>query len=132
MLSILIADDSSAVLRILERIFTRAGFNVATAPDGEEALALLHSNQFDILICDIMMPRMDGRQLCQHLRDQGPYLPEHVYIMTSHSEGAMRRWVDDIPGAKLIEKPVGPKKLLRLVRQYLETEEGMGSPEQCN
>ncbi|MFH1143285.1 MAG: response regulator [Candidatus Eisenbacteria bacterium] len=116
---VLIVDDDSSVARILARIFERSGFVATTAPDGEWALALLAEQHFDALICDIQMPRLDGRQLCERLAARGPHLPACTLIVTSRPEQEQRAWIDDFPGLVLVEKPVGPKHLLRLVRQRL-------------
>ena len=116
---VLIVDDDSSVARVLARIFERSGFIVTTAPDGEWALGLLREQQFDAMICDIQMPRLDGRQLCEHLASSGPPLPPCTIIVTSRSEVEERAWVAGFPGVRMVEKPVGPKQLLRIVHQTL-------------
>ncbi|MCK4411943.1 MAG: response regulator [Candidatus Eisenbacteria sp.] len=126
---VLIVDDDSSVARVLARAFERAGYVVATAPDGEWALTLLADQQIDIMICDIQMPRMDGRELCRHLTRQGPYLPACTLIVTSRSEHDERAWVEEFPGVCLVEKPVGPKQLLRRVRRHLESLPGFDGRE---
>jgi CheY-like chemotaxis protein len=126
---VLIVEDDTAVQRVLARVFERAGFDVETASNGEKALALISQRQFDIMISDIFMPRMDGRQLCRHLANVGPYFPAYTFIVTSHSEMGERSWVNEFPNIVLVEKPVGPKQLLRLVRQRLATEDADPSSE---
>jgi two-component system response regulator MprA len=126
---VLIVEDDTAVQRVLVRVFERAGFDVAAASNGEKALALISQQHFDVMISDIFMPRMDGRQLCRHLATVGPYLPPYTFIVTSHSEMGERSWVSEFPNIVLVEKPVGPKQLLRLVRQRLATEGADPSPE---
>lgn len=121
---VLIVDDDAAVSRVLVRVFERAGCIAAAAPNGKRALALLSSDErFDVMICDIQMPHMDGRELCRHLAASGPYLPGCVFIVTSRSEEQERSWVEGYPGIVLVEKPVSPKQLLRRVTRRLETEE---------
>jgi DNA-binding response OmpR family regulator len=117
---VLIVDDDSSVARVLARVFERAGYLPATAPDGEWALTLLGDRTFEIMICDIQMPRMDGRELCRRLSREGPYLPACTLIVTSRSEVEERAWLDEFPDVCLVEKPVGPKQLLRRVRRHLE------------
>ncbi len=79
------------------------------------------------MICDIQMPRMSGPMLCRHLASTGPYLPGCTLIVTSRTEAEERDWVSAFPGVSLIEKPVGPKHLLRLVRQRLQSEASTGA-----
>jgi len=118
---ILIVDDDVCVTEVLARVFERAGFEVAKAPNGEKALSLLSGAIFDIMICDICMPKMSGERLCNHLWTVGPYLPACTLIVTSRADEADRSWVTRMPGLTLVEKPVGPKHLLRIVREKLAT-----------
>lgn len=115
-------DDNSSVRRILVRVFELDDFDVSWAANGEEALPLIEENRVDIMICDIKMPKMDGRELMQHLKMKGPYIPERTYIITSHSMLEEREWISGFPGLSLVEKPVGPRRLLRLVKD-VETSE---------
>jgi CheY-like chemotaxis protein len=117
---VLIVDDDASVRRVLARSFERAGFAVGTAPHGEAALGELSAAQYDVMICDIQMPRMSGPMLCRHLATTGPYLPRITLIVTSRSEDEERAWVSAFPGVSVVEKPVGPKHLLRLVRERLD------------
>lgn len=121
---ILIVDDDSSVRRILARTFERAGFVVSMAPNGEKALSVIagEEERFEVLICDISMPKMNGRQFCQHLAGKGPYLPGCTFIVTSCAGSEEVGWVDEIPGVSLIEKPVGPRRLLQHVQRHLTME----------
>jgi CheY-like chemotaxis protein len=121
---VLIVDDDASVRRILARSFERGGFGVGTAAHGEAALAELSAARYDVMICDIQMPRMSGPMLCRHLTTTGPYLPGVTLIVTSRSEDEERAWVSAFPGVSIIEKPVGPKHLLGVVRQRLQSEVG--------
>ncbi|MCK4305103.1 MAG: response regulator [Candidatus Eisenbacteria sp.] len=119
---ILIVDDDSTVARILVRVFERAGFSATAARNGKQALALLSNEHFDAMICDIQMPEMDGRELCQELSSSGPYFPGCTFIVTSRSEEEERSWVAEHPNVGLVEKPVSPKQIMRLVSQELGVE----------
>ena len=63
MLRILVVDDELAILLMLEELLTDAGYAVLTARDGREALARLGEVRPDLIVCDVMLPRLDGRQL---------------------------------------------------------------------
>ena len=118
---ILIVDDDSSVRRIIARTFEKAGFNVGAAANGEKAIALLEETRFDIMISDIDMPRMDGQELCRHLTTEGPYLPKHTLIVTGQMEHDARAWIDGFPGMCMIEKPVGPRQLLRRIKELISS-----------
>ena len=124
---VLIVDDDPSVRRVLARSFERAGFGVGTAPHGEAALTELGAAHFDAMICDIQMPKMSGPMLCQHLTSTGPYLPGCTLIVTSRTGAEDRDWVSAFPGVSIIEKPVGPKHLLRVVRQRLQSQAPTGA-----
>jgi len=123
---VLVVEDDTSVRRVLARVFERAGFSVATAPNGEDALPFLAKERFEVMVCDISMPKMTGRQLCQHLAANGPYLPHCTFIVTSRSEAEERSWISRYDEIVMVEKPVGPRHLLRLVRQRLSEEEAVG------
>ncbi|MBN1826689.1 MAG: response regulator [Candidatus Eisenbacteria bacterium] len=115
-----IVDDDSSVRRILVRNFERAGFTVATASNGQEALEKIRRDElYDILISDLHMPRMDGRRLCEALAEEKTHLPEFIFIVTSRAHEDERSWVERFDNIQLVEKPVGPRHLLRLVRRRL-------------
>jgi two-component system sensor histidine kinase/response regulator len=116
---ILIVDDDASVTRILKRVFERAGLDVTTVRDGTQALTALAGGTFRIMVCDIQMPRMTGRELCRHLVESGPYLPERIFIVTSRTEAEERGWVEEFPNISLVEKPVGPKQLLKRVSDWI-------------
>ena len=66
--TILVVDDEPVVRAFLERALTRAGWHVVTAADGLAALACLAETPVDLVLCDAVMPRMDGLSLCRRLR----------------------------------------------------------------
>jgi DNA-binding response OmpR family regulator len=65
---ILIADDDPQLLRLLTRHFQLEDFDVLSARDGEEALALIQTHRLDIVLLDVMMPKLDGLSVCQRVR----------------------------------------------------------------
>ena len=120
-LRVFIVDDDSSVRRILVRNFERAGFEVTTASDGEDALAKIRRDDqaYDVLITDLHMPRMDGRRLCESLAEDRESMPEFIFVVTSRAHEDERSWVERYENIRLVEKPVGPRHLLRLVRRRL-------------
>ena len=75
MFRILIAEDDPSTARLLTAILKREGFEPLTAADGVQALEMLDHNHIDLLLCDVMMPRMDGFALTKAIRDSGSMLP---------------------------------------------------------
>lgn len=75
MFRILIAEDDAALSQLFSRVLVRSGYLPFTAVDGQEALDILEHQYIDLIISDIMMPRMDGYTLVRQLRDAGNTLP---------------------------------------------------------
>lgn len=73
MFRILIAEDDPSTARLLCAIVKRAGYEPLIAADGVQALELLDHNQIDLLLCDVMMPRMDGFALTKAIRESGQH-----------------------------------------------------------
>lgn len=65
---VLLADDEQGLRDITKKYLKRNGFDVITAKNGAEAIAAVDKNVFDIIVLDIMMPEIDGRQVCQYIR----------------------------------------------------------------
>ncbi len=77
---VLVVDDEPALVRIIERQLTKAGYAISTACDGQRATELLSTCRFDAIVSDIDMPKMDGIRLLQAVRQQDPDVP--VILMT--------------------------------------------------
>ena len=98
---ILIAEDEKALARVLELKLTKAGFSVALAEDGEEAGRLLGSEQFDLLLLDLVMPKKDGFAVLAELSARKATLPVVVLSNLGQTEderkakelGAVDYWV---------------------------------------
>jgi CheY-like chemotaxis protein len=89
MLSVLLADDIPANQRALRRILERRGHRVSVAQNGREAVELFKEHQFDVVLMDLQMPVMDGRQATTAIRQLEPLnhrpLPTPIIAMTAHA-----------------------------------------------
>lgn len=66
MATVLIADDNEQILSVLERYALNEGYKVILAKDGEQAIDLYEKNQVSIVLLDVMMPKVDGFEVCRH------------------------------------------------------------------
>jgi DNA-binding response OmpR family regulator len=82
---VLVADDDAWIVRMIATVLEKRGYSVATASDGEEALALAEERTPDLLITDVMMPRMDGWALVRHLRSRAEFAGLPVIFLTALS-----------------------------------------------
>jgi len=118
---ILLCDDEIHILRAAEFKLKRAGFDVQVASDGQEAWELIEARPPDILVTDYQMPRMDGLQLTQRVRENPDLGDLPILMLTakgfeiSHEELA-RKW--NVRG--VIAKPFSPRQLLQTVQKILD------------
>jgi two-component system, OmpR family, response regulator MprA len=116
-MSVLVVDDEPALRKALERVLVANGFDVATAADAEEALALLHARTFDALVLDLVLPGRDGIDVCQILRRQGSELP---ILMLTARDTIRDRVVGLEAGADdYLAKPFANDELIARIRALL-------------
>ena len=116
---ILIADDTPANVRMLEKRLQHNGYDVVVARDGEEALAVAHATHPDLILLDIMMPKVDGIEVCRRLKGD-PAFPFTPIIMVT----AMADSKDVVAGLEAggddyLTKPVDQQALVARVRSML-------------
>jgi DNA-binding NtrC family response regulator len=80
MAKLLVVDDEKNLRLVVQKELSRQGHSVETAEDGEEAWAKLESEDFDVLLCDINMPRLDGMDLLRRMRERSPNPPEVIML----------------------------------------------------
>ena len=117
MARILIVDDEPEIVRGLEDNLRFEGYRTASATNGQEALALARSDAPDLILLDIMMPRMSGWDVCRALREKGIEAP--IIMLTARGEE-----VDRVRGLELgaddyVTKPFSLRELLARVRAVL-------------
>jgi CheY-like chemotaxis protein len=76
MYQILVIDDENAILNVVQTALSKAGFKVEIALDGQKGIKKFNSGQFDVVITDILMPGLDGREVARHIRNSDrPHTP---------------------------------------------------------
>ena len=115
---ILIADDEPYVARVLKLVLQKAGYEVTCVDNGKKALDAYHIIHPDIVVTDVKMPYMTGRELVENIRESegGNGIP--VVVMTSTLESENRDWVSGIDKVSFLGKPVSPRDLVRVVNSY--------------
>ncbi len=122
MTRILIVDDAEAVRESMSVVLKKAGYDVAEAADGEEALATLSAQSFDLAIVDIWMPRKNGLSLLREVRAQRSDIP--IIIVSGGGPGAplerSAALADGYGAAEVLFKPFEDFELLDAVTGALE------------
>ena len=119
--SVLIVDDEPGTRELLRLMLEFAGYDVFQAEDGLDALEKIKQVQPDVVLLDVMMPHMDGLEVCRHLRSD-PATAELPVIMVSAKiqVDAIREGLD--AGAnRYLTKPVSRNNLLETIREVLTT-----------
>lgn len=111
---ILLAEDEKSLSRAVQTILEKNHYSVDTVFDGAEALAYLQSNNYDGVILDIMMPKMDGITVLKTIREQGIKVP--VLILTAKSEVDDKVLGLDSGANDYLTKPFAGKELLARIR----------------
>jgi DNA-binding response OmpR family regulator len=120
MKKITIVDDEPHVLRVLKLSLERAGYDVSSFSNGEDALYGLRESLPDVLITDIHMPRMTGEELCQHIQLEMPDREFLIFVLTSRTEIEHREWSRKINNLQFLEKPVSIRNLIKRLNEYFE------------
>jgi CheY-like chemotaxis protein len=108
---ILVVDDDDAIRMLVTRLFQRRGYDVRSASDGADAIELLDAESFDLMILDLMMPRVDGIGVLDHLRASSRSSPR-IIVMTAAVPNILAR-VPPEQIFKLITKPFDLDQLLQ-------------------
>jgi CheY-like chemotaxis protein len=117
--TILIADDNAAQRRFLELLLTMDGHSVKVVEDGLEALEVIQTEAFALVISDIHMPYMTGIELCQEIKEIKPHLP--VVLLTSMEDEATEKLARAAKVDAFFRKPVVGKNFRELVGQFLKS-----------
>jgi len=113
---ILLVDDEERYREHIARVLTKAGYEVLEAGDGIEALSLLEKSQIDLVISDILMPRLNGYALVARLRAKWPTMPVILttgFLSQDAAKNMMSGSVDFIP------KPINVERLLDMIHRRI-------------
>jgi CheY-like chemotaxis protein len=124
---ILVVDDDPDMREALQMILESGGYTVVMAEDGEQCLAKLKEEPPDLLILDLLMPRMDGFEVCKALKDPryAKYARVPIIILSSVQEGVGQRRYELETGVRLdvddyVEKPIESSVLLERVGKIIK------------
>ena len=118
---ILVVDDDVLMLEALDELLTSSGYEVRVAARGQEALEILDREHFDLLILDVVMPKMTGFDLCCEVRKRDDEMSKVKIIMLSAKTEARDSVIEEECGCDLyLTKPIDPGRLKELIRDTLK------------
>lgn len=116
---VVVVDDSKTIRRTAETLLTRAGAEVLSAADGFEALSLIADTRPDIIFVDVMMPRLDGYQICSLLKGN-PAFRDTPVVMISSKDGLFDIARGRLVGSEeYVTKPFTRSELIDAVRRHV-------------
>ena len=119
MTKILIVDDEIDILEFLSYNLKKEGFDVVTASNGADALKIANETRPNLIILDIMMPEIDGIEVCRRLREQPHFNNTTITFLTAREEDFTQIQALDVGGDDYITKPIKPQVLISRVKALL-------------
>jgi two-component system, OmpR family, alkaline phosphatase synthesis response regulator PhoP len=127
--TILIADDEESIVQLSKLYLAKEGYTIHTARDGQEALDTARRVKPDLIVLDLMMPRLDGWEVCRRVRKDGQLSNASIVMLTARDED-----VDKIVGLEMgaddyMTKPFNPRELVARVKAILRRAQEVPDPD---
>ena len=117
--SILTVDDSASMRQMVSFTLKTAGYEVVEAVDGEDALDKARARDFDLVLTDQNMPRLDGIGLTRRLRQQPKFKATPILILTTESSDQMKQLGRAAGATGWLVKPFDPAKLIEVIKKVV-------------
>jgi CheY-like chemotaxis protein len=121
--TILVADDEPALLRLMSFVLQKQGYVMLTASNGEEALQMVRQRRPDLVVLDIMMPRLDGFQVAERIRAEAEISLTPIVMLSAKAQDEDIRRGLAVGVDTYITKPFAPEQLAQVVKQLLNGRE---------
>ncbi|MCB1751541.1 MAG: response regulator [Gammaproteobacteria bacterium] len=118
---VLIVDDEQNIAISVEYLMRREGFDVSVARDGEEGLAMIRSTKPDLVLLDVMMPKMDGFQVCSAVRADAALADVRIIMLTAKGRDAEVAKGLSLGADAYIPKPFSTSDLVSRVNSLMES-----------
>jgi two-component system, OmpR family, alkaline phosphatase synthesis response regulator PhoP len=129
---ILVVDDEEDILEILKYNLEKEGYTVKTAVDGISAIQIAEQFEPNLIILDIMMPGMDGIEVCQKLRSMPKFATTIIAFLTARNEAFTQISALDSGGDDFINKPIKPNVFKSRIAALLRRQSGMAGGDAKN
>ena len=117
---VLVVDDEEYIQHILNFSFGAEGYEVITAADGEEAVTIAKSEKPDIIVLDIMMPKMDGYEACKQIKADPQTQNIPVILLTAKGREVDRKLGAEAGADDYVVKPFSPGRLIERVEGFIK------------
>lgn len=116
---ILVVDDEAHILNILKFNLVKAGYAVVTATNGEEALERIRADRPDLVLCDVMMPKKTGFEVCTEVKADGALRSIPFLLLTAKGQKADEDKGLEIGADAYLTKPFSPRIVLQRIKEIL-------------
>ena len=120
MAKILLIDDESQLIEMVKMRLEANGYEVITAADGQEGLEMAKSENPDLIMCDVMMPKMDGYKVCGLLKNDARYSKIPIILFTARAQAEDTEMGKEVGADAYITKPFEPPVLLAKIDELLK------------
>lgn len=124
--TVLVVDDQDSIVRLVTYGLQQAGYRTLSAYDGSTALGLVEKERPDLIILDLMLPELDGLEVCRKLRSKGIFTP--IIMLTARDEEIDRVLGLELGADDYVAKPFSPRELVARVRSVLRRSQGAMLP----
>lgn len=125
---VLVVDDEEPILELLKYNLEKSGYDVKTASDGIKAVEIARKFTPDLVLLDIMMPKMDGVETCRQLRDIGDLQKTFIIFLTARSEEYSEVAAFDVGADDYITKPIKPRALMSRINALFRRDSKKSAP----
>ena len=115
--TIFIADDEPYVIRSLSFVLQREGYHVESASDGQEALAKIETLKPELVFLDLMLPRLDGFEVCRRIKNRSDLHSIYVIILTARGQQEDQQKGLGAGADAFMTKPFSPKEIIEMLRE---------------
>ena len=112
---ILVVDDEPSIVRPLTFIFKKRGYDVLTASNGEEGLKVARAEKPDLIFLDVMMPKRNGYEVCQEIKEDPELKDIYVIILTARGVELNEQEKEQVRADEYMSKPFSPVKIVEKV-----------------
>ncbi len=118
--TVLVVDDDPLILRVVATILNLEAYEVSTVESAAEALAHLRSSSCDLVVADVMMPGMDGFELCERIRSDPEHAKLPIILLTARDSDVDRQRGTAVGSDAYLTKPFSPLELIDEIERLLD------------
>ena len=116
---ILIVDDEPFIIRSLEFVLRKEGYDIATASNGEEAMSAIRESKPRLLFLDVMMPKKNGYEVCEEVKGDPGLRDIHIVMLSAKGQQADKEKGLSVGADEFITKPFSPSQIVSRVKEIL-------------